>query len=61
MLACQCRSLLFSENPAQILRSRHAGALRVCVESFDNFFGHISSDDISHTRSDIARSPDEYR
>ena len=56
MLACHRRSLLFGENPAQILGACHASALRVCVERCDNFVGDIPNKDISHAVYDIASS-----
>ncbi len=53
MVACDRRSLLFGENPAQILGACHAGALCVGVERRDDGVGHISNEDIGHAIDDI--------
>jgi hypothetical protein len=46
MLACHGGSLLFGEDPAQVLGACQAGALRVRVERRNDFVGNIPNEDI---------------
>ncbi len=55
MVACNGRSLLFGEDPTQVLSACDTRSLRVCVERRHYFVGNIPDEDISHALHDIAR------